>query len=709
MSKGVTPASPATLELPAVRLTHAARKGLVAAPHLADYARNVLISPRVRALRGPGLRRLNSVDLFETLFPELADERDPQRIGEFLVRWRRTNKRSVTPRAADDTVAGNVRSLAKILSLSETDAALVHLYVDFRRYPELMEFLALFNATTQLDGVTLIAAATCLDPGATHRALDEGGTLLGAGVLAPQPHQDGPSLLEVPTRIFEALCGAPLDLDSFTRRLFHVDPGPTLGLDAFAHLPGTRLAVDLVAAALREKRAGVNILLYGPPGTGKTAFASALAASAGARLLHVGGSDSDGDSVNGSERLAMLRAGLRMALPSTMLLFDEFEDVFLEHPQRFGSSPRVSKLHFNRLLEQVARPVVWTTNSTADVDPAFLRRFALALEFRPSTARQRVEVLRKELGPAHQLSEGDLERLGQQYDVSFAQLSKAVEMARLIAPPAGPERAPLEGLLSATERLVLGRATTPRVGFDPTRFRLEALNCNVDLAHLVSAATAWSPARGVPLTLCFYGPPGTGKTELAQHLAWRMGRRTLVKRTSDILSKWVGQTEQQLAAAFREATLDDAVLVFDEVDSLLRDRRGAQHSWEATQVNEFLQQLEAYRGVIVCTTNLWRELDPAALRRFAFKVEFRPLEPAQAVTVFRAHFEALGSAPWDEARAASLALQLGRLASLVPGDFAAVARRVSLHGGVVDDEALLAELGLEVAARGRPASALGFR
>ncbi|MEW5743653.1 MAG: hypothetical protein AB1938_32375, partial [Myxococcota bacterium] len=125
-------------------------------------------------------------------------------------------------------------------------------------------------------------------------------------------------------------------------------------------------------------------------------------------------------------------------------------------------------------------------------------------------------------------------------------------------------------------------------------------------------------------------------------------------------------------------------------------------------MNEFLQQLEAHRGAVICTTNLWHALDAAALRRFAFKVEFRYLTPAQAVTAFRAHFEELLGGAWDEARVDRLESGLGALPGLALGDFAAVSRRARMVGRAVDDGALIEELRREAGVRGT-VGPLGFR
>jgi transitional endoplasmic reticulum ATPase len=95
------------------------------------------------------------------------------------------------------------------------------------------------------------------------------------------------------------------------------------------------------------------------------------------------------------------------------------------------------------------------------------------------------------------------------------------------------------------------------------------------------------------------------------------------------LDKYVGESEKNIADMFAVARQQNAVLVLDEADSFLADRRNAQRSWEVTQVNELLTQMEAFDGIFICTTNLMEKLDPASIRRFAFKVRFDPMTPDQ--------------------------------------------------------------------------------
>ena len=83
-------------------------------------------------------------------------------------------------------------------------------------------------------------------------------------------------------------------------------------------------------------------------------------------------------------------------------------------------------------------------------------------------------------------------------------------------------------------------------------------------------------------------------------------------------------------AAFERAEADGAILLIDEVDSFLQERKGAEKSWEVTQVNEMLTQMESFGGLFIASTNLMDGLDAASLRRFDLKVRFDYLRPDQA-------------------------------------------------------------------------------
>ena len=137
-------------------------------------------------------------------------------------------------------------------------------------------------------------------------------------------------------------------------------------------------------------------------------------------------------------------------------------------------------------------------------------------------------------------------------------------------------------------------APTP-LAFDPA-----LSSADVDLVELAERART-APTKA--LSFCLSGPPGTGKSAYARYLAEKLDMEVLDKRYSDLISSYLGESEKAIAHAFEEAADMRAFLILDEADSLLRDRGAARYSWEITQVNEMLTQMERHPYPFACTTN----------------------------------------------------------------------------------------------------------
>jgi SpoVK/Ycf46/Vps4 family AAA+-type ATPase len=141
----------------------------------------------------------------------------------------------------------------------------------------------------------------------------------------------------------------------------------------------------------------------------------------------------------------------------------------------------------------------------------------------------------------------------------------------------------------------------------------------------------------------------------------------------------VGATEKNIARMFSQARAERAVLLLDEADSFLQDRRRACASWDVTQVNEMLTQMEEFDGLFICSTNLADNLDQASFRRFGLKVKFGYLRPEQAWAMFSADLLRRGHAlDPSSAEAQSLWGAVRLLENLTPGDFATVGKKLSI-------------------------------
>jgi SpoVK/Ycf46/Vps4 family AAA+-type ATPase len=128
------------------------------------------------------------------------------------------------------------------------------------------------------------------------------------------------------------------------------------------------------------------------------------------------------------------------------------------------------------------------------------------------------------------------------------------------------------------------------------------------------------------LAFNFAGPPGTGKTICAEAIAHALGARMLVVRYSQVESMWMGETAKNVAAVFRTARKENAVLLFDEADAIAARRSSSLDQAfvreSNTVVNVLLQELERFTGVVIFATNLAANFDPAFERRIRTHILF---------------------------------------------------------------------------------------
>ena len=467
--------------------------------------------------------------------------------------------------------------------------------------------------------------------------LKDGAPLVRSGLIGIVHNGE----LGIHDRLLRLICAPGEGEVDVTSLLLDVASLSDLEWSDFDHVASDRDHIEtLVKGALDSNASGINILIYGPPGTGKTEFCKVLAGRLGATLYSVGETDEEGYEPSRGERLQDLRLAQRLLADDrrSLLLFDEMEDL-LEDPVGgfgfFGShfSPRfskaASKIFMHRLLEQATAPTLWTMNDARHVNPAILRRMMFALELRPPTTQVRARVWRRQLdrhGVAAMPDE--VQQLAAEFDATPGIAAGATAAARL---GGGDMAAVRRGVRSLSRLLSCERPPqNAPVGFDPGLIRAD-----MDPAALADRIATTDQRR---FSICLQGPPGTGKSAYVRYLAERLGLEVMQKRASDLKSMWVGETERLIAQAFAEARDTGAILVFDEADSLLADRRYAERSWEVSQVNEMLTWMESHPLPFACTTNFGDHLDPATLRRFVLKIVLDYLAPAQVEAAFRNYF-----------------------------------------------------------------------
>lgn len=571
-----------------------------------------------------------------------------------------------------ETLGRNIRRMAGLIGLNEAEQAVLAFAVMIRSDQHLEAAAGYLGEQPLQQFYASLASILCVPETHVRNALATRSVLSRSGLV--KLDRDGGFGLKhrldvISGNFVEIMLGEEADPVELLRGKVEVASEATLTLADYPHL-GTSLEilVPYLKQVLRENRAGVNVFLHGPPGTGKSQLARVLAAVAGCELFEVAGADEDGDPLDADMRLRAVRAGqCFFASRGAMIVFDEAEDVFNDGGLMRESTARSHKAWMNRLLEGNAVPTLWLSNRVEDMDPAFIRRFDMVVEVPVPPRAQRERIVRALCADA--IEDGIVRRLAQDEKLAPAVVAQANGVMRRLGTDLPREQAGkvllhlVDSTLSAQGHARLASKDAQRL---PDLYDPAFINADVDLAAIAERLKDSRSAR-----LCLYGPPGTGKTAYGRWLAEQLDMPLLVKRASDLMSPYVGVNEQNIAEAFRAASRDGALLLIDEVDSFLREREGASHSWEATLVNEMLTQMEAFEGVFVASTNLMAGLDQAALRRFDLKVKFDYLQARQAAGLLRRYGERLGfSMPDDLERLATAHLHY-----VTPGDFAAVMRQ----------------------------------
>ena len=446
------------------------------------------------------------------------------------------------------------------------------------------------------------------------------------------------------------------------------EPG-TLYLSDYSYM---QKEIDTILPYLRHavcnQFRGTNILLYGPPGTGKTEFAKAIAHELSQQLFEVSYADDDDEPISGRQRInAFKSAQYLFGKKPVLLMFDEMEDISEDEVPffLFGKRPRQkNKGWMNRMLERSKVPTVWITNSIGAIDNATIRRFDMIVEMPIPPKSKRAEIIRAHFGD--RLEPGVVETIAEHPHVAPAILTCAAKVVERVGFDRETAQKSATMLISATLKAQGFNALGKPGSFSENDYDPTLVNTKEELSAIAEGIVRHQNAR-----LGLYGPPGTGKSAFGRWIAKRLDAPLLVKKGSDLLSMFVGGTEKNIAAAFEEAERENAVLLFDEVDSFLQDRREAQRSWEITQVNELLTQMESFEGVFIATTNLMENLDQASLRRFDLKLAFGYMRPRQAVVMFERACRELGLPTPDK----TVIRTVEAMKNLTPGDFAAVGRQ----------------------------------
>lgn len=566
----------------------------------------------------------------------------------------------------------NIEKLSVLIGLNTIEKDILR-FVAYIKYYELMEDIG--DTIGQISTDQFYSALSVLlnHPKDDIRiTLSPSGRLAQTGILSVDRHHHALSLrnkIDIGNRDFidKMMTCDDQEIEEMIKDSVRQCTDVSLSIDDYDHLKDeTSMMISYLKTAIETKRQGSNILLYGRPGTGKTELVKTIAAQLNVELFEVSYADEDDDPIGGERRLKAFRiAQTLLQKKNVIIMFDEIEDVMKEEDSGMfgGRKKQNNKAWLNRILENNNIPAIWITNRIRAMDEAIVRRFDMVYEIPVPPKRKRKEIINRS---THEfISSESVDRIAQHENIAPALITRAANVIECIGDEHDRSKT-FEKLIENTLKAQGYRGLSTQKPYNlPETYDPALVNSDHDLVALAEGISSHQSAR-----ICLYGAPGTGKSAFGQWIAKELDRPCIIKKGSDLISMWVGGTEKNIANAFKEATDENAVLIFDEVDSFLQDRLTAKASWEVTQVNEMLVQMENYEGIFIATTNLMDGLDQASLRRFDLKLEFGYLKSDQAWELFRKEAAMMGINDY-----LSVENEIRKLRVLTPGDFAAVRRQ----------------------------------
>jgi transitional endoplasmic reticulum ATPase len=256
----------------------------------------------------------------------------------------------------------------------------------------------------------------------------------------------------------------------------------------------------------------------------------------------------------------------------------------------------------------------------------------------------------------------------------------------------------LGDLLGRHESFVMGGEMTKMMSVES--YSLDVLNTDIDMRFIMENSRKFlgqmesgqlNKYGFSNLNILLQGPPGTGKTEFVKHYAETLQKELIIKRLSDIRSKWYGESLQNIAHMFEDAQSRNSILFLDEADAFFRNRETANEHYVA-ETNELLTRMENFKGILVCSTNFYQQMDPATMRRFSYKVRFDYLNEKGKLILFDKVLGELLESPVQEEDLR----KLRSLPNLTPGDFKVVFQKNFLMGKRSGTD-LIAQLQTEIA------------
>ncbi|MBJ2137919.1 AAA family ATPase [Paraglaciecola chathamensis] len=573
---------------------------------------------------------------------------------------------SIAKNVQSDIISHNVKLLCEVYRVSIESAGLIEYIIALSASSELKELVDELQFCDLIGSVKrALMAHFKVDEDTCYSQLD---ALASNGLIRSATLTNSCDLILPESQVRLLTRSKLTSAEAYLRHLLSASPSAAFTLKDFSHLD-TETLQQYLQSAVRQRLRGVNILIYGDAGTGKTELARALAKSLSRTLYETKTMDSTGKQleerydVMSQSRLRMQYLSSMQALlgshTQSMFLIDECESIFMDSDEYYAKDT----LH--RLLEMNPNPCIWITNHIQYLEHSFIRRFKLVQEVNAIEGKY-IEPLAKQAFRGLRIKQPYIDKLLTTANITPAHIGNAAHVAKTINLTSQSAQEVvsevIQSTLSASDLLATPLRYKPEMAFDASLLNIKQ---GKETIKQINAALA----QHAPIRILLSGEPGTGKTAFAHHLAKQHDFNLVSVRCSDVLSKYIGESESNIANIFYDAQQHGNALLLDEVDSLLVSRERVTEQHNIQLINELLTQIECFEQPVFAATNYATLLDKAVLRRFDFKIEALCLTHEQRITLFKRVLSLKQLTQFEQQ-------QLSTLTQLTAGDFAIVARRM---------------------------------
>ncbi len=605
------------------------------------------------------------------------------------------------------TLDNNHKSLNELPSVKNAHKRYLNVQEMFKFNDKEMEILQFYMLSEMLSEFNDVTSSLML-------VKKHGTAMRNLGLLLDISTIDLEKLLGKKSKL---IAGGFLDVDDYAHRFTingvgHQLQSYLLGTiqenfcDTYFQRVDTSQAIELChfsAISLEEKNALLkmlatdnhksNILLYGTPGTGKTEFAKSIAATLKKEAYFI---TVDDDNSIETRRQALVAAVSSLNINESIIVVDECDQLINTIMSKLIFGEATDKAWLNLFLETSQAKIIWIANSLGQVEDSVLRRFSFSLKFKELNNYQRRIIWNKQLAQnkCKIFLDDEIDRLSKKYAVSAGAISLCVQD---IISTSGHDKnknellTEIDVVLNNHYKLLHPKGRSTDILKPVDYYKLECLNIDQDKQHIVENLKRFVN-RDITcsiknMNLLLFGPPGTGKTEFVKFICDHIGKSLIIKRASDLLGMYVGESEKTIKRAFEEAEENNSCLFIDEADSFFINRENASKSWEVSLTNELLCQMENFNGILLCATNHKESLDSAAIRRFNYKVKFDYLTPDALVMLYHTMLAELV----DEKITDQEKVALQKISNLTPGDFKVVYQKNALivekksHAKLIED------------------------